>query len=181
MRAAPRPSSQSAARAGERVVEHVRLRLQRERAVALFSSLADEPPTRPLFAWLRSSGRRCALPRAAAGGLLEFAWVERWSDLVPGRFGVLEPPKGATVCSPGDCDLVFVPGLAFDRRGGRLGRGGGYYDRVLAGARASVSFTCGLAYASRLIERVPVEPFDVRMDAVLSEAGWLDVTGEPEP
>ena len=76
------------------------------------------------------------------------------------------------------CDIAFLPGVAFDRWGGRLGRGGGYYDRVLSKARPELPFLCGLSYAFQVVDRVPMGPHDMRVDAVVSEKAWFGARSE---
>jgi 5-formyltetrahydrofolate cyclo-ligase len=107
------------------------------------------------------------MPRCAAGRL-EFAPVERWEDLRPGRYGVLEPASEALVLGP--ADLVVVPGLAFDLAGHRLGRGAGYYDRTFAG-RSRRPRLVGFAHAFQLLDAVPHGAGDCAVDAVVTEAG----------
>jgi 5-formyltetrahydrofolate cyclo-ligase len=69
-----------------------------------------------------------------------------------------------------DLDLVLVPGLAFDEKGARLGRGGGFYDRLLA-SKSATTLAMGVAFAFQLESKLPLEPHDVAMDAVLTDAG----------
>ncbi|HXJ33986.1 MAG TPA: 5-formyltetrahydrofolate cyclo-ligase [Candidatus Eisenbacteria bacterium] len=94
------------------------------------------------------------------------------ADLHPGPFGVEEPPSGAARL-PGDAAgvLVLVPGVAFDRRGGRLGSGRGYYDRALPTLRHATRF--GLAAEALVVDRLPQDPWDVCMNAVVTERGIL--------
>ena len=146
--------------------------------VALFASLPDEIATRPLFEALRAGGSACLLPRCLPGDSLAFARVDAWSDLSLGSLGTLEPGEGLSCASLAACDAVFVPGLAFDRGGGRLGRGRGFYDRTLANAGADMPFLCGLSYAFQVIDRVPTGALDVRVDAVACESGWHEIVGE---
>lgn len=112
-------------------------------------------------------GWTIGLPRVADGGL-EFHRVLRWDALVAGALGNREP-----VVEPGSMlaegAVALVPGLAFDADGGRLGRGGGYYDRFLAGFRGR---TVGVCFACQIVDAVPREPHDVLVDAVLTEDGW---------
>lgn len=137
------------------------------RAFALFASMAGEPDTRPLFERIVGSGRQAFLPRCLDDGGLEFVRVEDWSALEPGRFGILEPVESLAPTSASSIDLFLVPGLAFDRRGARLGRGGGYYDRSLPpGCQA-----WGLAFESQWVKLVPNEAHDHPVNGVLTEAG----------
>ena len=138
----------------------------RARRIALYAALPDEVPTRLLFEAVRRHGKSALFPRQA-GDRLEFAPVERWEELRPGRYGVLEPPPGAA----GDAraDLVLVPGVAFDRRGHRLGRGGGAYDRTFAAEVGEDVVLIGVAYELQLVDEVPHGPGDRRLHAVVTE------------
>ena len=107
------------------------------RRVALYAALPGEVPSRPLFDALVALGLPCLFPRALELHALEFAVVTDWSELRPGRYGVLEPPAQAAVTRPEEGDLVLVPGVAFDRAGNRLGRGQGCYDRAFPAVRAA--------------------------------------------
>jgi 5-formyltetrahydrofolate cyclo-ligase len=137
--------------------------------VALYAAFGDELPTRPLFDVIVDSGKEALFPRCV-GNSLEFARVDRWTDLVPGAYGTHEPPASSLAQQVVPGDLVMVPGLGFDLAGGRLGRGRGHYDRAFAAA--AVPFLCGLAYAAQIVERVPMGPYDVQMNAVATENGW---------
>ena len=100
------------------------------------------------------------------------ARLEGACDLSPGRFGILEPPQDAPCSSLLELDLVFIPGVAFDRYGGRLGRGGGFYDRALAGADGSAGpRRLGVGFAFQWVERVPVLDHDLAVHGVLTEEG----------
>jgi len=170
----------AARRAAEALVAVVRghPRAARWGRVALFASLPDEIGTRPLFEAFRSAGCECVFPRCVAGDSLVFARVDDWPELSPGSWGTLEPLEAAAGELLSGCDAVFVPGLAFDRSGARLGRGRGFYDRALAKLAGDVPFRCGLSYAFQVVDRVPTGPLDVRVDAVACESGWHDVVGD---
>jgi len=89
-----------------------------------------------------------------------------------------EPLKFERVDGSGHAtpDLIIAPLLAFDRAGGRLGQGGGHYDRTIEALRArGPVFVIGLAYAGQEIEAVPCEPHDQRLDAILTEIGYIEV------
>lgn len=87
------------------------------------------------------------------------------TDLISGKYGVLEPKAGSEVIPFGKIDCVLVPGLAFDSTGGRLGRGGGWFDRMLAEIRG---LRIGVAFSVQLVGNVPVESHDIRMDCLVT-------------
>ena len=91
-------------------------------------------------------------------------------ELAPGKFGVLEPASDAPE-SPGNWDLILVPGMAFDRRGGRLGRGRGYYDRFLSIHRDILRV--GICFDEQLVSSVPSEDHDIRMHALITPSAIL--------
>lgn len=138
----------------------------RARRVALYAALADEVPTDRLLEAVLDAGRTLLLPRAGSTGRLEFAVSSSRDSLVRGRFGALEPPRS----SPGERllndDLVLVPGLAFDRSGGRLGRGGGWYDRSLP---VELQAVYGIGFAFEILESVPMTPRDRRVAGIFTE------------
>lgn len=148
------------------------------RTVALYAALPDELPTRPSFEALRRRGARTLFPRLSGGRALVFCDVERWEDLRPGRYGVLEPPEGAELLSPRAAGLVLVPGVAFDRAGHRLGRGGGHYDATFPPA-APAPPLFGMAFALQLVAEVPHGADDRNMAAIVTECGVrvIEATG----
>jgi len=142
------------------------------RRIGLFAGLADEPDTRPMLKLVQGAGKEVFFPRCHAGGGLTMARLEDACDLSPGRFGILEPPQDAPCSSLLELDLILIPGVAFDRHGGRLGRGGGFYDRALAGADGSAGpKRLGVGFAFQLVERVPVLDHDLAVHGVLTEEG----------
>jgi len=121
---------------------------------------------------LLDAGKRLLLPRCRkdAPGWLDLGPITCLSEAVPGRFGILEPPadccRGPEAFAP---DVILAPGVAFDLQGARLGFGGGYYDRLLALPMAANAFVVGLAYAFQLLPRLPADPWDRPVDAVVTE------------
>lgn len=101
----------------------------------------------------------------------------RWqpgAEMVPGAFGALIPASGAVVVP----DVLIVPLLAFDRRGFRLGYGGGFYDRTLEGLRATKAVTAiGFAFAAQEIAEVPIERTDQPLDLIVTESEVLAPSG----
>ena len=98
-----------------------------------------------------------------------FGWADRVESLVPGRYGVREPPATAPLETLGPDVLALVPGVAFDTGGGRLGRGAGLWDRALTDVRGAVIF--GVGYELQIIDTVPRGAHDRPIDALLTEAG----------
>jgi 5-formyltetrahydrofolate cyclo-ligase len=131
---------------------------------ALYVSTGGEASTRRILEELFRAGRAVALPRVE-GAELRLHRVTSFADLIPGKFGILEPDPATPSVAPGEPDLVIVPGVAFDRRGHRVGYGKGYYDRLLAVAEAP---TLALAYGFQLVHHIPDEEHDKRMDYILT-------------
>lgn len=128
--------------------------------VMLYHPLWDEVDVRPLFGRALGDGKRVVLPTVKGDDIVP---VEIHSDTewIVGEYNILEPVAEEY---HGDIDLVLVPGLAFDRQGNRLGRGKGYYDRFLSGHQKA--YKLGICFGFQMLESVPAEPFDWRMDSV---------------
>ena len=104
---------------------------------------------------------------------LDFRAYDFGDRLAPDAYNIASPTAAAPVVRP---DLVITPLLAFDRRGGRMGQGGGHYDRTLARLRAhGPVFVLGLAHAGQEVAEIPAEPHDQRLDAILTEKGYIEV------
>jgi 5-formyltetrahydrofolate cyclo-ligase len=160
------------ARAASQAVAHLvgsEPRVRSARWIGLYASHGDEFPSRPIFDRLASMpGSRC-LPRIR-GQMIEWVAVDRWEDLLPGRFGILEPTQGPSV-SLGPGDVALLPGIAFDRDGWRLGRGAGYFDRAFPPDQPAPCLV-GVGYAFQLVASVPHDSRDRQVDAIVSEEGW---------
>jgi 5-formyltetrahydrofolate cyclo-ligase len=116
---------------------------------------------------LRARGARIAYPRVCGPGALMLHWCADESELAPGTHGIAEPAAGSPEAGVGELDLVLVPGTAFDPACGRLGMGGGFYDRLLPGLRAG-ALAVGLAFDEQIVAEVPMEANDVPLDAVVT-------------
>lgn len=142
--------------------------------VSAFLPIRSEIDPRPLLGALdRRGGIRIGLPIILkTGGLFFRAWTPG-DALVPLGFGTSGPAESAPVVEP---DLVLAPLSAFDRRGGRIGYGKAHYDQTIARFHAEGHFprVVGLAFACQEVDAVPVEPHDIPLEAVLTEAEWID-------
>lgn len=150
--------------------------------VALYCAIRNEVFTEAIFASARKLGKTVTYPRVGAAGL-EFVEVGELRELGPGAFGILEPSGSRTVPLP-RLDLVVVPGVAFDLSGHRLGYGKGFYDRVLHSCEDR-GVLVGLGFEMQLVEALPAETHDVRMDMVVTEErilGFRDLSSrDPKP
>ena len=147
--------------------------VRRAATVAAYVSVGREPGTGPLLAGLEAAGKRVILPLLQPDDDLDWAVYRGPDSLVPARRGLLEPvgtPLGPDAIATADC--VIVPGLAVDRTGLRLGRGGGSYDRALGRVPVG-TFTCVVLHASEVRDEVPADPHDRQVTAVVTEDGLL--------
>ena len=143
------------------------------RSVLLFSPIAGEPDVRSLISEALNTGKLPALPGFDAATQDYSARLIRDAekDLVTGQFGILEPSSSCEPAPLKRLDLVLVPGVAFDAQGRRLGRGKGFYDRLLAQVSG---LTCGVAFDEQIVEAVPVEPHDVRLTCILTPTRLIE-------
>lgn len=93
-------------------------------------------------------------------------------EILPGKFGIREPAASCIEITPDDLDLILVPGLAFDRLGNRLGRGKGFYDRLLKHFRGKKA---GVAFDEQIVDAVPEEKADVKMDFIVTPTRCIEV------
>jgi 5-formyltetrahydrofolate cyclo-ligase len=143
------------------------------RTVAGYVACDGEIDVTAILDAARARGATIVLPRCRPGGGLDLVPVAPGDDLRQGLHGrVLEPPGPA--CEPAALPspaVMLVPSVALDRRGFRLGRGGGDYDRLLPVLRAAGWTIVGVGHASALVDEVPTEPHDAPIDAILTDAG----------
>jgi 5-formyltetrahydrofolate cyclo-ligase len=148
------------------------------RAILFFSPLPDEPDIWPLVTEALALHRKVVLPRylPTENRYVLHTIHEGPRALEPGQFGVLEPMLACPEADPKQLDLALVPGIGFTLAGGRLGRGKGYFDRLLAEIPA---FKCGVAFDCQVIAELPLEPHDVRLNCILTPTRWHLVGGQP--
>jgi 5-formyltetrahydrofolate cyclo-ligase len=143
-------------------------RLVRGATVGLFMAKGSEVDTAGIDAAARAAGLIVAYPRVVANARpLAFHAVAR-EALAPAPFGLLEPSADATPVALTDIAAFIVPGLAFDRAGGRLGWGKGHYDATFANAAAS-AVRIGVGFACQLVEHVAREPHDALLHVIITE------------
>ena len=157
---------------GQAILERV-LSLEAYRRAKLVhtyvSSKENEIDTRALIGTCLAQGKRVAVPVVMSGTkTLAHALIDGLDQLVVGPWGLAQPDPAAATWLPAEAriDLVVVPGLAFDRRGHRIGWRGGYYDRFLAQVQA---VKIGLCYDALVLDCIPGEPHDVPVDLVVAE------------
>lgn len=149
------------------------------RAVALYSPVQNEVDTSALLSDALKLGKKVFYPKLSLAGMSRFARIGSPAELVAGRYGILEP-VGSDALAPADGEslIVFVPGLLFDRHGNRIGRGGGWYDRVLGGL-GDRGFFVGLAYEFQLVDDLPTESWDQRVHGIITEKNRIDCGWAP--
>lgn len=148
---------------------------QAAKTVLFYVDAGSEVRTRHQLPDALAGGKRVVVPWCVVEtNELELFLLEDMGELVEGAYKILEPKPELRLLpnkrvAPEDLDLVMVPGTAFDPRGGRMGQGKGYYDRLLARARPDAPLV-GIAFECQVFPEIPVAPHDVFMDAVLTEA-----------
>jgi 5-formyltetrahydrofolate cyclo-ligase len=144
------------------------------RSVALYSPVQNEVDTDTILEDALAAGKQVYFPRLNRGDGTEFVQVFSRADLFVRRFGIAES-AGTNVLSLEESAAlsVFIPGVLFDRRGHRLGRGGGWYDRALAQFGNRGVFI-GLAYEIQIVESLPVESWDQKVHYVITENEIID-------
>lgn len=139
------------------------------RAILLYASLPEEVPTDAIAREARRRGMVVTYPRCLPETReMVLHRVASDAEFEPGSYGLREPAESCPVLSLAEVDVALVPGLAWDRAGRRLGRGAGYYDRLFARPECR-AFRCGLFFAAQELPVLPSDPWDVPLDAVVTE------------
>ncbi|MGE9270159.1 MAG: 5-formyltetrahydrofolate cyclo-ligase [Verrucomicrobiales bacterium] len=133
-------------------------------AIASFAALPGEPNLLPLLQTLRQ--HHWYFPKVS-GLQLHFHEVHSLDDFVPGAYGILEPATHTPFIETAQLDVLLCPGLGFGRDGSRLGRGKGFYDRVLTD-RPLQARAIGIAFREQIVESVPTDPHDQSLDELIS-------------
>ena len=145
---------------------------QAAHTIMFYVDVRDEVRTRQALPAAVASGKRIIVPYCV-NGELELFWLENMEELELGMYRILEPKHElrsveSKRLQPTDLDLVMVPGVAFDRTGGRTGHGKGYYDKLLQHARLDAPLIA-LAFECQMFESIPVESHDIYMDKIVTE------------
>lgn len=146
------------------------------KSVAVYLAIEGELSLEPTIEYLWSQAVQVLVPCISEGTML-FATYRSDSKLRSNRFGILEPPKEEAYAVDRFA-VVLCPGMAFSKSGDRLGRGGGYYDKFLASSDCMLKI--GVGHSCQLVEKLPVDDHDVKLDAVVTENGWEFVSPRAE-
>ena len=137
------------------------------RRIALYLAADGEIDTTELAQLGRSQGKQLFLPVIEQDDHLSFAAWLPGSRLAANRYGIPEPPGDAKRCATNTLDIIFLPLVGWDLHGGRLGMGGGFYDRTLAGTSGPV--LVGLAHGNQQVDRIPREDWDIPLDFIATD------------
>lgn len=142
------------------------------RKTAIYIENDGELPTGKLIESLRSKGSEIYLPSThpTEPRTMEFRLWRAGEQLVQGRYGIFEPAEGSEVIDPAELDIIFVPLVAFDAKGNRIGMGGGYYDTLLAKFKelGRGPLPVGIAYEEQMVHELPKETWDMPLPAILT-------------
>jgi 5-formyltetrahydrofolate cyclo-ligase len=139
--------------------------VQQASSFFIYYNIGNEVFTKAIIQILLNQGKRVALPVCTPEKSLRAARINNLYEVAQARYGLMEPTSTSFIAS-GELDLIVLPGLAFDLSGHRLGRGAGYYDRFLPSAPQA--YKLGLAYDCQLLDKLPQDTWDIKMDGVLT-------------
>ncbi len=139
--------------------------LSRATTVFCYVSCGGEVETHGLLCKLLQQGKTVVVPRCKENGQMDCVPIEALSDLLPGKYGILEPPAALRGIPEHKIDFSVIPAIACGKDGSRLGQGGGYYDRFLCKTTAPFAALCTEAF---LLDTVPREPHDQRMKIIVT-------------
>ena len=157
---------------------------QNASCVMWYVDVRDEARTRHALPEALASGKRVVIPYCVDGEL-ELFHLESMEELETGMYKILEPRADLREVAEkrvqvGELDLILVPGVAFDDRGGRTGHGKGYYDKLLENARPETPLI-SLAFECQMFDEIPMQDHDIFMDKVVTEEKVYDGIGRKGP
>ena len=167
------PQRQAAASAELRQRLEARPEWKEAASILFYAPIQAEPDIWPLVSTALALGKVVALPwySVAEGKYFACRIRDAGTDVVCGRFGIREP---AAACASGTLnrlDLILVPGVGFDMCCRRLGRGRGFYDKILAIVEGR---RCGVGFDEQVVDRIPLEPHDVALNCILTPTRWIE-------
>ncbi len=167
------PEGERALLAGRIVRAILDLPAYRDTGVVLaYASFGTELQTDELLRRVLADGKVLLLPRVERGGLGLYEVRDVAGDLAPGTWGIREPiPDRCPLVDPQGVGFALIPGVAFDKRARRLGYGGGFYDRLLAGGLPEGTPLVSGAFGVQIVDEVPTDPHDAPVDLVVTEKG----------
>lgn len=164
------PGDDERSRQSQAICQHVLCYPPFQQAVCVggYVPLRREADVMPLLEAVLSRGGQLALPRVESEGVMTLRQVAALSELMPGAFGVMEPRMDAPIINPMQIELLLVPLEGIDESGFRLGKGGGYYDRLLTHTSCP---TLGVALSWQWVAQIPTESWDKPLDAAVDARG----------
>lgn len=153
--------------AGKRIANAVKEHALYQNAehIYCYVSFREEVETHEFLRFVLQTGRKVAVPKIVAKRTMQFFYIDSFEELEVGCYGILEPSTSRHACAKQA--LILMPGVAFDRTGGRIGYGGGFYDNYLH--RHPDCRSIALAYEMQMINHVPMEQFDVSPEYIMTE------------
>ena len=148
------------------------------KTILFYASFRSEVDTKEMIKISLSQGKQAVLPKVdKENKKLKLYEIKAMSELMQGYMGILEPSVSEErLTGLDDIDLVIIPGAAFDASGNRLGYGAGFYDRLLAGMKNKIPVIAP-AYEEQIMEKIPSEPHDVRVDKIVTDRRVIECEG----
>lgn len=151
---------------------------QNAKSIFFYAPLSEELDLWPLVQDSLTAGKVVCLPRfdSATNRYVACQIQDLAADIAIGKFGVREPCESCVMVPLNRLDLILVPGVAFNLRGHRLGRGKGFYDQLLMNAGG---IKCGVAFDEQIVTEIPIEPHDVLVNCILTPTRWIEAQTAP--
>jgi 5-formyltetrahydrofolate cyclo-ligase len=147
-------------------------REEKYRCVMCYISFGSEVDTLEILEKLWLLGKTVCVPKCLSGGRMEAVAIASREDLLPGKYGILEPRDCHLTVAPSEIDLCLVPGLGFSEEGGRIGFGAGFYDRFLSNVSG---LNVGITFDEMVSVSIPQEGFDQRVDLIITDKRVIEV------
>lgn len=139
-------------------------KFKKSKTIMVYWSMSDEVYTHD-FILKYFNDKEIILP-VVKGESLELKKFSGLNNLTKGESYGIEEPSGKVFCCPENIDLIIVPGVAFDKKRNRLGRGKAYYDKLL---KTTSAYKIGVCFDFQLIDEVPIDKYDVEMDLIITD------------